>query len=121
MTGIQFLLREMKELKYSHSLESHSALIILAMLQKNTEHMEALWSQMLAEKFEPSAALLLHKLTYYCRYTEDIDSVVRVYDDIVKCVFFFHEFILRNWRIVKVATTKAQRKLLFGTRFVNTR
>ena len=24
-----------------------------------------------------------------------------------------HEFILRNWRIVKVATTKAQRKLLF--------
>ena len=24
-----------------------------------------------------------------------------------------HEFILRNWRIVKVATTKAQRKLFF--------
>ena len=27
-----------------------------------------------------------------------------------------HEFILRNWRIVKVATTKAQRKLLFNLR-----
>ena len=27
-----------------------------------------------------------------------------------------HEFILRNWRIVKVATTKAQRKLFFGLR-----
>src|SRR5690606_28161868 len=25
-----------------------------------------------------------------------------------------HEFILRNWRIVKVATTKAQRKLFFN-------
>ncbi|MEA2078864.1 MAG: sigma-70 family RNA polymerase sigma factor, partial [Pseudomonadota bacterium] len=24
-----------------------------------------------------------------------------------------HEFVLRNWRIVKVATTKAQRKLFF--------
>jgi len=27
-----------------------------------------------------------------------------------------HEFILRNWRIVKVATTKAQRKLFFNMR-----
>jgi RNA polymerase sigma-32 factor len=27
-----------------------------------------------------------------------------------------HEFILRNWRIVKIATTKAQRKLFFGLR-----
>jgi len=27
-----------------------------------------------------------------------------------------HEFILRNWRIVKVATTKAQRKLFFNLR-----
>ncbi|MEE9452309.1 MAG: RNA polymerase sigma factor RpoH [Gammaproteobacteria bacterium] len=27
-----------------------------------------------------------------------------------------HEFVLRNWRIVKVATTKAQRKLFFGLR-----
>ena len=27
-----------------------------------------------------------------------------------------HEFILRNWRIVKVATTKAQRKLFFKLR-----
>jgi len=27
-----------------------------------------------------------------------------------------HEFILRNWRIVKVATTKAQRKLIFNLR-----
>ncbi|QIB65539.1 RNA polymerase sigma factor RpoH [Kineobactrum salinum] len=29
-----------------------------------------------------------------------------------------HEFILRNWRIVKVATTKAQRKLFFNLRSV---
>ena len=27
-----------------------------------------------------------------------------------------HEYILRNWRTVKVATTKAQRKLFFNLR-----
>ena len=27
-----------------------------------------------------------------------------------------HEYILRNWRLVKIATTKAQRKLFFGLR-----
>ncbi|MEO6696759.1 MAG: RNA polymerase factor sigma-32, partial [Gammaproteobacteria bacterium] len=27
-----------------------------------------------------------------------------------------HEFVLRNWRIVKMATTKAQRKLFFNLR-----
>ena len=27
-----------------------------------------------------------------------------------------HEFILRNWRIVKIATTKAQRKMFFNLR-----
>ncbi|MDH3948530.1 MAG: RNA polymerase sigma factor RpoH, partial [Gammaproteobacteria bacterium] len=32
-----------------------------------------------------------------------------------------HEFILRNWRIVKVATTKAQRKLFFNLRSSKTR
>jgi RNA polymerase sigma-32 factor len=32
-----------------------------------------------------------------------------------------HEFILRNWRIVKVATTKAQRKLFFNLRNSKTR
>ena len=31
-----------------------------------------------------------------------------------------HEFILRNWRIVKVATTKAQRKLFFNLRRAKT-
>ena len=30
-----------------------------------------------------------------------------------------HEFILRNWRIVKVATTKAQRKLFFNRRMIS--
>ncbi len=30
-----------------------------------------------------------------------------------------HEFILRNWRIVKIATTKAQRKLFFNLRSAN--
>lgn len=29
-----------------------------------------------------------------------------------------HEFILRNWRIVKIATTKAQRKLFFNLRSI---
>jgi len=32
-----------------------------------------------------------------------------------------HEFVLRNWRIVKVATTKAQRKLFFNLRQMKTR
>ena len=32
-----------------------------------------------------------------------------------------HEFILKNWRIVKVATTKAQRKLFFNLRSAKTR
>jgi len=32
-----------------------------------------------------------------------------------------HEFILRNWRIVKVATTKAQRKLFFNLRSMKPR
>jgi RNA polymerase sigma-32 factor len=32
-----------------------------------------------------------------------------------------HEYILRNWRIVKVATTKAQRKLFFNLRSLKAR
>ena len=32
-----------------------------------------------------------------------------------------HEFVLRNWRLVKVATTKAQRKLFFNLRKLKTR
>lgn len=32
-----------------------------------------------------------------------------------------HEYVLRNWRIVKVATTKAQRKLFFNLRNAKTR
>ena len=32
-----------------------------------------------------------------------------------------HEYILRNWRIVKVATTKAQRKLFFNLRRLKTK
>src|SRR4030081_1909049 len=31
-----------------------------------------------------------------------------------------HEYILRNWRMVKVATTKAQRKLFFNLRSMKT-
>ena len=31
-----------------------------------------------------------------------------------------HEFILRNWRLVKIATTKAQRKLFFNLRSLKT-
>ena len=32
-----------------------------------------------------------------------------------------HEYILKNWRMVKVATTKAQRKLFFNLRSMKTR
>ncbi len=32
-----------------------------------------------------------------------------------------HEYVLRNWRLVKVATTKAQRKLFFNLRRLKTR
>jgi len=32
-----------------------------------------------------------------------------------------HEFIIKNWRIVKIATTKAQRKLFFNLRKMKTR
>lgn len=32
-----------------------------------------------------------------------------------------HEFVLRNWRIVKIATTKAQRKLFFNLRTMKNR
>lgn len=32
-----------------------------------------------------------------------------------------HEFVLQNWRIVKIATTKAQRKLFFNLRNMKTR
>lgn len=32
-----------------------------------------------------------------------------------------HEFVLRNWRIVKIATTKAQRKLFFNLRSIKQR
>ena len=31
-----------------------------------------------------------------------------------------HEYVLRNWRLVKVATTKAQRKLFFNLRRLKT-
>src|SRR6195256_2625206 len=32
-----------------------------------------------------------------------------------------HEYILRNWRLVKIATTKAQRKLFFNLRSMKSR
>src|SRR5436305_12319199 len=31
-----------------------------------------------------------------------------------------HEYVLRNWRLVKIATTKAQRKLFFNLRSMKT-
>ena len=55
-----------------------------------------------------------------------IESLTNVFDPTVgvRLVSFavhwvraeMHEFILKNWRIVKVATTKAQRKLFFNLR-----
>ena len=32
-----------------------------------------------------------------------------------------HEYVIRNWRIVKIATTKAQRKLFFNLRSLKNR
>ena len=47
----------------------------------------------------------------------DVDMGVRLVTFAVHWVKAeIHEFILRNWRIVKVATTKAQRKLFFKLR-----
>lgn len=74
----------MKDLKYTHSLVSYSALLILHMLKGETKEMEALWTEMINEKFEPSWALKIHRLAYYCRYTDDLEASRRVYDEIVK-------------------------------------
>ena len=47
----------------------------------------------------------------------DVDMGVRLVSFAVHWIKAeIHEFILRNWRIVKVATTKAQRKLFFKLR-----
>jgi RNA polymerase sigma-32 factor len=47
----------------------------------------------------------------------DADMGVRLASFAVHCIRAeIHDFILRNWRIVKVATTKAQRKLFFKLR-----
>ena len=47
----------------------------------------------------------------------DPDMVVRLVSFAVHWIRAeMHEFILRNWRIVKIATTKAQRKLFFNLR-----
>ncbi len=47
----------------------------------------------------------------------DVDKGVRLVSFAVHWIRAeIHEFVLRNWRIVKVATTKAQRKLFFNLR-----
>ena len=47
----------------------------------------------------------------------DPDKGVRLVSFAVHCIKAeIHEFILKNWRIVKIATTKAQRKLFFNLR-----
>ena len=47
----------------------------------------------------------------------DPEVGVRLVSFAVHCIKAeMHEYILRNWRIVKVATTKAQRKLFFNLR-----
>ena len=47
----------------------------------------------------------------------DPDVVVRLVSFAVHWIKSeIHEYVLRNWRIVKVATTKAQRKLFFNLR-----
>lgn len=47
----------------------------------------------------------------------DPDRGIRLYSYAIKWIkAMMHEFIIRNWRIVKMATTKAQRKLFFNLR-----
>jgi len=61
-----------------------------------------------------------------CRWREqqDIDAARQLVVSHLRLVSFaihwikaeIHEYILRNWRLVKLATTKAQRKLFFNLR-----
>ena len=90
---------------------------------------------------EAAKALILPHIRYVARIARDFMGYGLVYADLVqegtiglmKAVKRFdpdkgvrlasyavhwiksemHEFIIRNWRIVKIATTKAQRKLFF--------
>ena len=50
------------------------------------------------KRFDPSVGVRLVSFAVHCIKAE------------------IHEFVLKNWRIVKVATTKAQRKLFFNLR-----
>lgn len=47
----------------------------------------------------------------------DPDKCVRLVSYALKWIkFTIHEYIIRNWRLVRIATTKAQRKLFFNLR-----
>ena len=47
----------------------------------------------------------------------DPEKGVRLVSFAVHCIRAeIHEYVIRNWRIVKIATTKAQRKLFFNLR-----
>jgi hypothetical protein len=83
-SAVDFLLKEMKELNYEHSVVSYSALVLRSMLEYNPQKVEEWWQRMLDDKFEPSDALYLHKLYYYGRYTEDFDATLKTYNEIVE-------------------------------------
>ena len=58
------------------------------------------------------------------RNAEDVDAARQIVLSHLRLVSFalhwikaeIHEYVLRNWRLVKIATTKAQRKLFFNLR-----
>src|SRR5574340_940008 len=72
---------------------------------------------MLTEQEEVSLATRL-------REEGDVDAARRLVMSHVRLVLFamhwikaeIHEYIVKNWRLVKIATTKAQRKLFFNLR-----
>eukprot|EP01127_Copromyxa_protea_P010514 TRINITY_DN2558_c0_g1_i1.p1 TRINITY_DN2558_c0_g1~~TRINITY_DN2558_c0_g1_i1.p1 ORF type:complete len:882 (+),score=246.04 TRINITY_DN2558_c0_g1_i1:74-2719(+) len=80
--AMDYLAREMKELNYKPSAITHSAFIYRALIQQKTEEMETLWKAMVDDGFEASEALLLHKLFYYGRFTDSLDNVLSIYDEL---------------------------------------
>src|SRR5574343_557530 len=63
-------------------------------------------------------------LAHSFRENEDLDAARKLVMSGVRLVSFaihwikaeIHEYIVKNWRLVKIATTKAQRKLFFNLR-----
>ena len=63
------------------------------------------------EDVEAAQRLILSHLRFVVRIARDYLGYGLALGDLIQEIY---EYILRNWRIVKVATTKAQRKLFFN-------